>query len=246
MKIIEAPAGWPADEATARAVQDELRGKVVLDEAGPTPGNGVVTGVDVAYDDERDVVVAAAVVLDARSLDVVEKTTAVGRISFPYVPGLLAFREIPTVLAALESLNTAPGLVVCDGYGLAHPRRFGLASHLGVLTGLPVIGVAKNPFTFTYEPPGERRGSTAALVADDSHGRETVGRALRTQDGVKPVFVSVGHRVTLDAACAHTLHLSPRYRLPETTRHADALCRQALKDISRTLEDPSRKGPRIQ
>ncbi|MFE3324394.1 endonuclease V [Streptomyces sp. NPDC059176] len=217
----------PADETAARAVQDELRARVVLDETGPLPGTGLVTGVDVAYDDERDVVVAAAVVLDAGTLDVVEETTAVGEVAFPYVPGLLAFREVPTVLAALESLRSAPGLVVCDGYGRAHPRRFGLASHLGVVTGLPVVGVAKNPFTFTYDQPGGRRGDASPLLADAG---EEVGRALRTQDGVKPVFVSVGHRVSLDNACAHTLALSPNFRLPESTRRADALCRRVLRE----------------
>ncbi|MEV3987939.1 endonuclease V [Streptomyces sp. NPDC049837] len=226
MTIIEKPAGWPSDEAGALAVQDELRGRVVLDEPGPPPGTGLVTGVDVAYDDERDLVAAAAVVLDAGTLTVVEEATAVGRVSFPYVPGLLAFREIPTVLAALDALRRGPGLVVCDGYGQAHPRRFGLASHLGVLTGLPVIGVAKNPFTFSYEQPAPERGASTPLVADG----EEVGRALRTQAGVKPVFVSVGHRVTLGNACAHALHLTPRYRIPETTRRADTLCRRALKE----------------
>ncbi|MFI6469570.1 endonuclease V [Streptomyces sp. NPDC050516] len=227
MEITGIPAAWPDSEAAALAVQDELRGKVVLDEPGPPPGSGLVTGVDVAYDDERDLVVAAAVVLDAATLEVVEEATAVGRVAFPYVPGLLAFREIPTVLAALERLNSGPGTVICDGYGLAHPRRFGLASHLGVLTGLPVIGVAKNPFTFSFERPGPRRGDSSPLLADD--GAE-VGRALRTQDGTKPVFVSVGHRVSLDGACAHTLELARRYRLPESTRHADSLCRRALKE----------------
>ncbi len=218
------PADWPTTEAEALAVQASLRERLVLDEDGPAVGSGHVTGVDVAYDDERDVVVAAAVVLDAGTLSVVEEATAVGRISFPYVPGLLAFREIPTVIAALEALKSDPGLVVCDGYGLAHPRRFGLASHLGVLTGLPTIGVAKNPFTFTYEEPDSVRGSPAALV----DGTEEVGRAVRTQDGVKPVFVSVGHRVSLGNACAQTLHLAPDYRIPETTRRADSLCRRAL------------------
>lgn len=226
MEIIDIPAGWPADETAARAVQEELRGRLVLDEPGPEPGTGHVTGLDVAYDDERDLVAAAAVVLDARTLDVVEEATAVGRVSFPYVPGLLAFREIPTVLAALSSLENDPGLLVCDGYGLAHPRRFGLAGHLGVLTGRPSIGVAKNPFTFSYDQPGARRGDVSPLVAGD----EEVGRALRTQAGVKPVFVSVGHRVSLDNACAHTLLLAPRYRIPETTRHADSLCRHALRE----------------
>lgn len=188
-----------------------------------------MTGVDVAYDDERDVVAAAAVVLDAATLQVVEEATAIGRITFPYVPGLLAFREIPTVLAALESLTAGPGLVVCDGYGRAHPRRFGLASHLGVLTGLPVIGVAKNPFVFSYDGLGDERGDFAPLVADDG---EEVGRALRTQGGVKPVFVSAGHRVTLDAACTHALWLARNFRIPETTRRADALCRRALREAS--------------
>ncbi|MFF0157092.1 endonuclease V [Streptomyces sp. NPDC005263] len=252
MTTVLIPAGWPATEAEARAVQDELRGRVVLDEPGPPPGTGLVTGVDVAYDDARDLVVAAAVVLDAASLTVVAQATAVGRVSFRYVPGLLAFREIPTVMAALDRLPCPPGLVVCDGYGLAHPRRFGLASHLGVLTGLPTIGVAKNPFTFTYDDPDARRGSASPLLAgggeadgdkaggdnadgDKAGGRiggEEVGRALRTRDAVKPVFVSVGHRVSLDNACAHTLALAPEYRLPETTRRADALCRAALRDAT--------------
>ncbi|MGW0845667.1 endonuclease V [Streptomyces sp. NPDC002787] len=225
MTTVRIPAGWPATEEQALAVQDELRGKVVFDETGPPPGAGHVTGVDVAYDDKRDVVAAAAVVLDAATLDVVAEATAIGQVSFPYVPGLLAFREIPTVLAALDALPCDPGLVVCDGYGLAHPRRFGLAAHLGVLTGLPTIGVAKNPFTFTYDDPAAPRGSASPLLAD----AEEVGRALRTRDGVKPVFVSVGHRVSLDNACAHTLALTPAYRLPESTRRADSLCRRALK-----------------
>ncbi|MCX3059897.1 endonuclease V [Streptomyces beihaiensis] len=222
------PDGWPTDEAAARAAQDALRGRVVVDETGPPPGAGTVTGIDVAYDDERDVVAAAAVVLDADTLDVVEETTAVGRVAFPYVPGLLAFREIPAVLGALRELTADPGLVVCDGYGLAHPRRFGLASHLGVLTGLPTMGVAKNPFAFAHDTPGRERGSAAPLL----DGADEVGRALRTRTGVKPVYVSVGHRVSLDNACAHALALTPRYRVPETTRRADRLCRDALAAVS--------------
>lgn len=219
------PEDWPTTEAEAIAVQDRLRGLVERDGGGPVPATGTVVGVDVAYDDERDLVAAAAVALDGRTLDVVDTATAVGRVSFPYVPGLLAFREIPAVLGALERLRRTPDLVVCDGYGIAHPRRFGLASHLGVLTGLPTIGVAKNPFTFRFEPPGPRRGDSSPLL----DGAEEVGRALRTRDGVKPVFVSVGHRVGLPDACAHTLRLARDYRLPETTRRADALCRQALR-----------------
>lgn len=219
----------PADEAEARAIQDELRDRVVLDEPGPLPGRGLVAGVDVAYDDERDLVAAAAVVLDAATLEPVGEATAVGHVSFPYVPGLLAFRELPTVLAALDALTVVPDLVVCDGYGLAHPRGFGLACHLGVVTGLPSMGVAKNPFTFSYEEPGARRGDSSPLLAPDG---AVVGRALRTRDAVKPVYVSVGHRVSLDNACAHALALSPAYRIPETTRRADSLCRRALREAS--------------
>ncbi|QBJ93154.1 endonuclease V [Streptomyces seoulensis] len=229
MITAEVPADWPATEAEARAVQDALRGRVVLDEPGPPPGTGHVTGVDVAYDDARDLVAAAAVVLDAATLAVVAEATAVGRVAFPYVPGLLAFRELPAVRAALDALPCPPGLVVCDGYGLAHPRRLGLAAHLGVLTGLPTIGVAKNPFTFTHPALAPARGSTAPLLAEDE---EEVGAALRTRSEVKPVYVSVGHRVSLETAVAHTLALTPKYRLPETTRRADALCRRALRDLS--------------
>ncbi|GLF98408.1 endonuclease V [Streptomyces yaizuensis] len=225
MTIIEVPQGWPADPERARAVQDELRARVALDEPGPPPGTGRVTGVDVAYDDAHGLVAAAAVVLDAATLAVVAETTAVGRVAFPYVPGLLAFRELPAVLGALAALDTDPGLVVCDGYGRAHPRRFGLASHLGVITGLATIGVAKNPFVHPHGELGPERGDMAALRGDDG---EELGRALRTQRGVKPVYVSVGHRVSLDNACAHTVALAPRYRLPETTRRADRLCRDAL------------------
>jgi deoxyribonuclease V len=217
---------WPRSEDEALAVQDALRGEVVLRDEAPAPGapGSLVAGVDVAYDDERDVVAAAAVVLDAATLTVVDRATARGHVPFPYVPGLLAFREIPAVLVALRTLRRAPDLIVCDGYGLAHPRRFGLAAHLGVLTGLPSLGVAKSPFVFRHGEVAERRGATAPLLDGD----EEVGRALRTRQGVQPVFVSVGHRLTLDAACAHTLHLARHYRLPETTRHADALCRKAL------------------
>ena len=217
----------PANADDAAAIQDELRARVLTTTPRP-PAFGTVAGLDSAYDDDTGLAASAAVVLDARTLAPLETAVAHGAVRFPYVPGLLAFREIPAVLAALEALPCPPGLVVCDGYGLAHPRRFGLASHLGVLTGLPTIGVAKNPFAFTYDAPDTGRGSTSPLLA----GAEEVGRAVRTRDAVKPVFVSVGHRVDLGNACAHTLALTPAHRLPETTRRADALCRAALRDAA--------------
>lgn len=206
------------------AEQDRLRPLVLPAETG-RPAPRTVAGVDVAYSGDGDRVAAAVVVLDAGTLEVLESATAVGTARFPYVSGLLAFRELPPLLEALGRLRTLPDLVVCDGYGVAHPRRFGLACHLGVLTGLPTIGVAKTSLRpFTHAEPGPARGSASALV----DGTEEVGRVLRTQDRVRPVFVSVGHRTGLDEASALTLALAPRYRLPETTRAADALSRRTL------------------
>lgn len=216
---------WPVTEADALAEQDRLR--ALVDPTGPAlSDDALVAGVDVAYDDERDVVVAAAVLLDFTTLETVEEATAAGTVRFPYLPGLLAFRELPPVLDALAALRHRPDLVLCDGYGIAHPRRLGLASHLGVLTGLRTAGVAKTPFSFTHAQPGPARGDWSPLL----DGTEIVGRALRTRTGVKPVFVSVGHRIGLAEACEATLALASRYRLPETTRRADSLCRRALAE----------------
>ncbi|MFD4656513.1 endonuclease V [Kitasatospora sp. NPDC058444] len=228
------PADWPTTEAEALAEQERLRPLVQAHDDGPgdPAPSALIAGVDVAYDDDHDLVAAAAVLLDRDTLTVVEQATAVGRIAFPYVPGLLAFRELPAVLDALAALTRTPDIVVCDGYGLAHPRRLGLASHLGVLTGLRTLGVAKTPFTFDHHEPDAPRGSSTPLT-DPATGEE-VGRAVRTREGVKPVFVSVGHRTGLDTAVRTTLDLAPRYRLPETTRHADSLCRRALADARRT------------
>ncbi|MBO8197185.1 endonuclease V [Streptomyces smyrnaeus] len=224
------PDDWPRTEAEAAAVQERLRERADLVGPGPGPDQvRTVAGVDVAYADGGELV-AAAVVLDAATLTVVDESVHVGRTRFPYVPGLLAFRELPSVVAALRGLSRhpRPDVVVCDGYGLAHPRRAGLAVHLGVLTGIPCFGVAKTPFLFDFEEPGPQRGAWAPLTMDG----EQVGRALRTQDGVKPVFVSVGSGIGLDNAAALTLRLAPAYRQPETTRRADHLARRRLAERS--------------
>lgn len=167
-------------------------------------------------------VVAAAVVLDAETLVPLETATAHGRATFPYQHRLLAFRELPAITAALDKLTITPDLLICDGSGLAHPRRFGLACHLGVLLDLPTIGVAKTPVG-PYRMPDPPRGSWTEIRDDNG----IVGRTLRTRENVKPVFVSVGHRTNLATACIHVLHLC-QHRLPETTRRADHLARQAL------------------
>ncbi|TDC85213.1 endonuclease V [Actinomadura sp. 7K507] len=219
--------GPPASVQEAEAIQDRLRPMLETGLPGPARPR-TVAGLDVSYAGDGSGtgtrLAAAVVVLDGTSLDVVEESVAVGTAAFPYVPGLFAFRELPALVDALRDLKTVPDLLVCDGFGVAHPRRFGLACHLGVLTGLPAIGVGKTAFVGTYEQPGRRRGDSGPLL----DGGEVVGRVLRTRDDVKPVFVSVGHRTDLETACRNVLDLTPAYRLPETTRRADRLSRDAL------------------
>lgn len=215
--------GWPRTVDEALAMQDALRPRVDLVGPGPT-SPGTVAGLDVAYAPTGDRLAAAVVVLDATSLAVVDSAVVLGEAAFDYVPGLFAFRELPALLTALDRLSVRPDLLICDGHGLAHPRRFGLACHLGVVSGLPALGVGKTPLVGRWDEPGARRGSWSPLAV----GGEVVGRVLRTRDGVKPVFVSVGHRMGLANATERVLALTPRYRLPETTRAADQACRRAL------------------
>ncbi|MEU7140031.1 endonuclease V [Nocardia sp. NPDC046473] len=212
---------WPTTPDRAMAIQDELR--PMVETTGPTREFRTIAGLDCAYAD-TGAVAAAVVVLDATTMETVDSAVAHGTTEFPYHPGLLAFRELPTTMRVLAQLGTAPDLLVCDAQGLAHPRRFGFACHIGVLTGIPTIGVAKSVWG-DYREPGPERGARTDLTIDG----EVVGRALRTSTGVKPVFVSIGHRIDLDTACAQVLALTPRYRLPETTRRADSLCRTALR-----------------
>lgn len=157
--------------------------------------------------------------LDFPSLELRGHAVAEGEIRFPYVPGLLSFRECPLALAALRRLPRRPDLLLCDGQGLAHPRRFGIASHLGVLLDIPAIGAAKSRLIGTHEEPDGERGSRAPLF----DGEEQIGAVLRTRSNVRPIYVSTGHRVSLTAAVAITLQCSPRFRIPEPTRQAHKL-----------------------
>ncbi|PZG11478.1 endonuclease V [Micromonospora craterilacus] len=214
----------PTSVAEAERIQEQLKQRLDLDtHLGTNPT--LVAGVDVSYDKFSPRITAAAVVIDVTTREEVESAVVHGEVSFPYVPGLLAFREVPILLEALGTLGCRPEVVVCDGYGIAHPRRFGLACHLGVVTERPTFGVAKTPFVGTYDQPGRRRGDWSPLCDGD----EVLGRVLRTQTDVKPVFVSAGHRTNLDEATSLTLDLSPRYRLPEVIRRADFLSREALR-----------------
>ncbi len=206
----------------AVAEQERLAPQVIRQVPDGFAAN-IAVGLDVAYAGDDTRLVAAAVAVDAHSLEVVESAVAEGVAEFPYVPGLFAYRELPSLVDALGRLGSPVDVLVCDGQGLAHPRRFGLACHAGVVTGIPSIGVGKQALG-RYDMPGPKRGDWTPLVDDG----EVVGRALRTQDDVKPVFVSIGHLMDLDTACAITLKLARKYRQPETTRAADQLCRQAL------------------
>lgn len=183
-----------------------------------------VAGVDVAYAKDDSRMACAAALLDAETLETVEIAIAIGVPQVAYQPGLFSFRELPIVLEALDRLAVRPDLVVCDGQGIAHPRRFGLASHLGVTRDFPTIGCAKTRLVGEHSAPGVVRGDRSPLV----DAGEVIGAALRTQDMVRPIYASVGHRVSLATACAWILRLSPRYRLPETTRAADHAVRRAL------------------
>jgi deoxyribonuclease V len=200
----------------ARALQERLRSRVVArDAARPVR---LVAGADVSYDRGSPVLFAAVVVLDARRLSLVEVAGVCTEARFPYVPGYLSFREIPALLEAFARLRTCPDLVVCDGQGRAHPRRFGLACHLGVLLDLPTIGCAKSRLVGEHETPGRQRRSYAPLRG----GGQVIGSVLRTQEGVNPVYVSVGHRISLARARRAVLALAPRHRLPEPVRAAHA------------------------
>lgn len=230
------PHRTPADVAEAELIQAGLRERLVFPD-GPIAPPGTVTGLDISYAVGSRRAVAAAVTIEVSSLHILEVATAQGAVRFPYVPGLLAFREIPLLLEALERLDRRPEVLVCDGYGIAHPRRFGLASHLGVLLDLPSFGVAKSEFIGVYAEPGPRRGEWSPLRASEctGEGEEVLGRAVRTQTEVNPVFVSVGHRIGLTDATDLTVRLSTRFRIPEPTRQADIVSRQVLRDTWRGM-----------
>jgi deoxyribonuclease V len=230
---------WPRTEADALAVQDRLRPFVQVAELPGAPRT--VAGLDVAYHQDGERLAAAVVVLDAVSHAVLDSVVVMGRPAFGYVPGLFAFRELPALLEALDRLTVRPDVLICDGHGVAHPRRFGLACHIGVLTGVPAFGVGKTPLVGRWDPPGERRGDRSPLIdapwAGDTtatvDGTEVLGAVLRTRAGVKPVFVSTGHLIDLDTAVGLTVALTPYYRLPETTRAADHACRAAMAGATR-------------
>ena len=203
---------WDLSPQEASKVQSGLAAKVERQlRMGPVRH---VAGIDVSVRD--DVARAAVVILDFEGLDPVDYAIATRPVTFPYVPGLLAFREGPVVLDALERASTTPDLLIFDGQGLAHPRRLGIASHIGLLVDIPAIGCAKSRLCGQHDEPGEEPGEYAPLVDKG----EIIGAVLRTRRGVKPVYVSIGHRVDLATSIEYVSACCRGYRLPETTRWA--------------------------
>lgn len=224
---------WDLTPAEAVELQRELAPRVRTEDClGEVR---LIGGADVGFEEQGRITRAAVVVLALPGLQPVESALVRQPTRFPYVPGLLSFREVPALLAALASLHDKPDLLLVDGHGIAHPRRLGVASHLGLAADLPTIGVAKSRLTGRYRPPGPNKGDVSALY----DGREIIGSVLRTRVGVKPVFVSPGHRVSLTTAVRYTLVCTTRYRLPQTTRSADRLASSRERRRGRGIE-PSR------
>lgn len=212
---------WDLSYSRARQVQVELAGRVRF--APLKRGMRLVAGLDCAFSKDGERIFAAAVVLRMGDFQVVETTNAVKKVTFPYIPGLLSFREAPVCLAAVEKLKQKPDVFIIDGQGIAHPRRLGLAAHLGLFFDKPTIGCAKSRLTGAYEEPPLEKGGYSLLMDEKSKKGgepETIGAVVRTRTNVKPVFVSVGNKCRLADAIETTLACTTKYRLPEPTRLA--------------------------
>ncbi len=215
---INQPHAWPLTLDEAKAIQAKLRSQVITQDRLPELLQ-YVAGVDMGFADDGKISRAAVAILSFPDLEVKETAIAYRPTTFPYIPGYLSFREIPAVLEALAQVQITPDIILCDGQGLAHPRRFGIACHLGVILDLPTIGVAKSLLLGKHEELPEAKGSWQPL----SDRGETIGAVLRSRTGVKPLYVSIGHRISLPTAIDVVLRCTPKYRLPETTRLADKL-----------------------
>ncbi|MEZ5648666.1 MAG: deoxyribonuclease V [Alphaproteobacteria bacterium] len=212
---------WPKDIASAMSTQNLLREKIrTYDD--DFSSIKLIVGIDVSYDIYSNTCFAFIVVTELPNLKPKCFMTARLAITFPYIPGFLSFREIPVIMAALSQLTEKPDLLMVDGQGIAHPRRFGIASHLGVLTDLPTIGIAKSRLVGYYEEPRNQKGAKAFLF----DGEEHIGTVLRSQDNMLPIFISPGHRISQDTAVDIAIQCLKFHRLPEPMRLADKLAKQ--------------------
>jgi len=211
---VERLHGWQVSITEALDLQKRLAAQVSRSSQLTTPH--LIAGVDIAINKAQGMAIGAVVVLNYPELKVVETKVAQGKLDFPYIPGLLSFRESPVTLAACQRLTATPDLVLVDGQGIAHPRRMGLASHLGLFLNTPTIGCAKSLLCGRHEEPDAEPGSYTEVIDNG----EIIGAALRTRLGVKPIYVSIGHKVDLQAAIYWVLKCCRGYRLPEPTRLA--------------------------
>ncbi len=224
------PTRWDLTPKEAMRLQEELRTRVEMrDRFGPLR---YVAGADMAFDPGTEVAFAGVIVYRFPDMQEVERRMARRRLHFPYVPGLLSFRESPALLAALARLRTEPDLLLIDGHGYAHPRRFGIACHLGVLLDAPTIGCAKSLLVGEHNQPGQRAGATVPLLLDG----ERAGVVLRTRGRVKPIYVTVGHRVSLDSAVRLVRQCTDGFRIPKPTREADHYVRDLRRAYQAELE----------
>jgi deoxyribonuclease V len=222
-------ARWDLTPREAMRLQECLRERVVLEDKFPSIR--FVAGADLAFDPATEIAFAGVIVYRFPGLEEVERRRARRKLRFPYVPGLLSFREGPVLLAAFARLRTEPDLILIDGHGLAHPRRFGIACHLGVLFDKPTIGCAKSLLVGEHAEPGARAGSTVPLVL----GGERVGMVLRTRENVKPIYVTPGHRVSVDSAVELVRPCLDGFRIPKPTREADHYVRDLRRAYQRGL-----------
>ncbi len=229
---------WTLTPREAVALQKSLRGRVRVEPLAREVET--VAGADISFDKYSPVLYAGIVVLRLPSLEVVEEVGVVSESKFPYVPGLLSFRETPPVLEAWARLKTEPDAVMFDGQGIAHPRRVGIASHVGLLINRPTLGCAKSVLVGKYEDLGEERGSRAPLVDKG----ETVGAALRTKTRVQPIYVSPGHLIDTDGAVQLTLRCDGGYRQPEPTRRAHLLVNALRRGERAPTSEDSGDTPR--
>ncbi len=224
MKIPRVPHSWSLTPRQAVAVQKKLAAKVSFTQTSAKIR--YVAGLDAAFSPEGERCLSAVVLWDMEERQVIEQTIACRPLTFPYIPGLLSFREAPALLAVLRRLKQTPDLLLCDGQGLAHPRRFGIACHLGVICQLPAIGCAKSRLVGSHDAPLTPRGSRVVL----RHHDKIIGTVLRTQTAVNPVYVSIGHLMDLPTAEEIVLECAFKYRLPEPTRLADRLVAEAKQE----------------
>ena len=225
---------WDLTPREAMCLQESLRERVELEDRFGDIRH--VAGADLAFDPETDVAFAGVIVYRFPGLEEVERRMARRKLRFPYVPGLLSFRECPILLAAFARLRTEPDLILIDGHGRAHPRRFGIACHIGILFDKPTIGCAKSRLVGEHQEPSERAGSTAPLMLEG----ERLGVVLRTRDGVRPIYVTTGHRVSLDSALGLVKQCLDGFRIPKPTREADHYVRDLRRAYQRSREVESR------